>query len=95
MFNLHCWVIGRIYFQMRNQKYNLLFQYAGLQRALPDNVQILTLEPWKGFSFLLRLEHILENNEDAVLSKPTTVNLKVRKAYCKNQTNIFSVTSFL
>lgn len=57
-------------------KANYKMEYAGLQKALPDNVQILTLEPWIGFSFLLRLEHILENNEDAVLSKPASVNLK-------------------
>lgn len=53
-----------------------MFQFSGLKRALPANVQILTLEPWKGFSFLLRLEHILEKGEDADLSKPVIVNLQ-------------------
>ncbi|KAJ8919646.1 hypothetical protein NQ315_006173, partial [Exocentrus adspersus] len=51
-------------------------QFSGLKQALPDNVQILTLEPWKGFSLLLRLEHILEKDEDNLLSKPVTVNLQ-------------------
>lgn len=50
--------------------------HSSLTRSLPDNVQILTLEPWKGNTFLLRLEHVLEINEDPVLSKPITVDLK-------------------
>ncbi|EEZ99703.1 Alpha-mannosidase 2-like Protein [Tribolium castaneum] len=51
-------------------------EFSGLKRALPANVQILTLEPWKGFSFLLRLEHVLEKGEDADLSQPAIVNLQ-------------------
>ncbi|KAF2897558.1 hypothetical protein ILUMI_08618 [Ignelater luminosus] len=51
-------------------------EYSGLTKSLPDNVQILTLEPWYGMNFLLRLEHVLERNEDPNLSKPVTVNLK-------------------
>lgn len=50
--------------------------YSGLTRALPKNVQILTLEPWIGFSFLLRLEHVFEANEDPFLSKAVVVKLK-------------------
>ncbi|RZC32509.1 lysosomal alpha-mannosidase, partial [Asbolus verrucosus] len=42
----------------------IICSYTGLKRALPQNVQILTLEPWTGFSYLLRLEHVLELNED-------------------------------
>jgi lysosomal alpha-mannosidase len=53
-----------------------LSQYSGLPRALPNNVQILTLEPWKGVSFLLRLEHVFEKGEDEVLSQPAVVNLR-------------------
>ncbi|XP_074026193.1 lysosomal alpha-mannosidase isoform X2 [Leptinotarsa decemlineata] len=41
--------------------------YSGLAR-LPDNINILTFEPWKGNTYLLRLEHIMEKNEDAQLS---------------------------
>nr|XP_023026878.1 lysosomal alpha-mannosidase-like isoform X2 [Leptinotarsa decemlineata] len=61
-------------YQQYKSKYRM--KYAGLNHALPDNVQILTLEPWKGESFLLRLEHVIESNEDPVLSKPVLVDLK-------------------
>lgn len=44
---------------------------------LPDNVHILTLEPWKDGTHLLRLEHVFDFNEDATLSQPITVSLKV------------------
>ncbi|XP_060520149.1 lysosomal alpha-mannosidase-like [Cylas formicarius] len=57
-------------------KQNYVTQYSGLKQALPDNVQILTLEPWQGFTFLLRLEHVFEIGEDPLLSKPVTVKLK-------------------
>ena len=40
-------------------------------------MHILTLEPWKGHTFLLRLEHIYEKNEHPVFSKPATVKLQV------------------
>ncbi|KAL0281361.1 UNVERIFIED_CONTAM: hypothetical protein PYX00_002368 [Menopon gallinae] len=40
-------------------------EFSGLKRALPPNVQILTLEPWKASSFLLRLEHIFEKSESS------------------------------
>ncbi|XP_066147908.1 lysosomal alpha-mannosidase-like [Euwallacea fornicatus] len=50
-------------------------EFSGLRQSLPENVQILTLEPWIGFSFLLRVEHVFEKGEDSVLSQPTQVNL--------------------
>ncbi|CAH0546840.1 unnamed protein product [Brassicogethes aeneus] len=53
-----------------------VWEYSGLNRALPDNVQILTLEPWAAYTFLLRLEHVLEKNEDPTLSKIAEVDLK-------------------
>jgi len=52
-----------------------IMEYSGLKSALPENVQILTLEPWKGSSFLLRLEHILEKT-DGNTAQPVTVNLQ-------------------
>ncbi|KAG5895850.1 hypothetical protein JTB14_038276 [Gonioctena quinquepunctata] len=61
-------------YQQYKEKYRM--KYAGLNHVLPDNVQILTLEPWKGASFLLRLEHVIENNEDPVLSKPALIDLR-------------------
>jgi lysosomal alpha-mannosidase len=53
-------------------------QFSGLNQGLPENVHILTLEPWKAQTFLLRLEHIYEKNEHPEFSKPATVNLKVQ-----------------
>ncbi|KAI4469630.1 alpha-mannosidase [Holotrichia oblita] len=61
-------------FNAYKTQYNM--RYAGLLRSLPDNVQILTLEPWKADTFLLRLEHVLEKSEDPILSQPVTVDLK-------------------
>ncbi|GJQ83733.1 hypothetical protein Trydic_g20609 [Trypoxylus dichotomus] len=61
-------------FETYKTNYNM--RYSGLSNSLPDNVQILTLEPWKANTFLLRLEHVLEKNEDPILSQPATVSLK-------------------
>ncbi|XP_069699537.1 lysosomal alpha-mannosidase-like [Periplaneta americana] len=52
---------------------NFNMEYSGLKTSLPSNIQILTLEPWKEQTLLLRLEHILEENEDTELSKPADV----------------------
>ncbi|KAF2883456.1 hypothetical protein ILUMI_22698 [Ignelater luminosus] len=52
------------------------FEFAGLTRSLPENVQILTLETWEDNSLLLRLEHLFESNEDPKLSEPVTVDLE-------------------
>lgn len=54
------------------------FQYSGLKESLPINVQVLTLEPWRGQTLLLRLEHIMEENEDSELSRPAEVQYEVR-----------------
>lgn len=51
-------------------------QNIGLAKALPPNVHILTLEPWKEDSLLLRLEHIFEIDETENLSKPVTVDIQ-------------------
>lgn len=61
---------------LESYKSKFAMEYSGLKKSLPDNVQILTLEPWVGFSFLLRLEHVLEKDEDKDLSKPVQVDLK-------------------
>ncbi|XP_044735005.1 lysosomal alpha-mannosidase-like isoform X1 [Chrysoperla carnea] len=58
---------------------NILRQFNGLseeESSLPPNVQILTLEPWKNGTVLLRLEHILEKDEDPILSKPSCINIQ-------------------
>ena len=51
-------------------------KYSGLKRELPANVHLLTLEQWNSGRYLLRLEHFYQLNEDPVLSKPVTVDLK-------------------
>lgn len=49
-----------------------------LNRELPANVNLLTLEPWDDQGRLLvRLEHIYGIGEDETFSKPVTVSLKV------------------
>lgn len=45
--------------------------------SLPQNVNLLTFEPWKDNSILVRFEHILARDEDpAAYSKPVTFNLR-------------------
>lgn len=62
---------------MTKQTNSFRLQYTALKADLPQNVQILTLEPWKGTHFLLRLEHILEKNDADSASTAVTVNLNV------------------
>nr|XP_008200004.1 PREDICTED: lysosomal alpha-mannosidase [Tribolium castaneum] len=50
-------------------------QHSGLKSDLPENVHLLTLEPWDDDTVLLRLEHVLEKGEDDNLSKDVTVDL--------------------
>ncbi|KAJ8919726.1 hypothetical protein NQ315_006254 [Exocentrus adspersus] len=48
-----------------------------LNKELPPNIHLLTLESWNDTnSFLIRLEHILEEGEDPNLSKEVTVDLQ-------------------
>ncbi|KAI9559553.1 hypothetical protein GHT06_013558 [Daphnia sinensis] len=44
-------------------------------RALPENVNLRTLEKRTDGSYLIRLEHIYDVEEDKVLSDPVTVSL--------------------
>ncbi|KRT80854.1 glycoside hydrolase, partial [Oryctes borbonicus] len=70
------WVfIGSTKHSLEDLQSKLNFEFSGLTRALPDNVQILTLEPWTDESLLLRLEHIFSVNEDNTLSQTATINL--------------------
>ncbi|KAF8787519.1 Lysosomal alpha-mannosidase like protein [Argiope bruennichi] len=48
----------------------------GLKTTLPPNVHLLTLEPWKRGTVLIRLEHMYEFNEDSTLSLAVDVSLK-------------------
>ncbi|XP_064633968.1 lysosomal alpha-mannosidase-like [Lineus longissimus] len=55
---------------------NYKTSYSGLKMSLPPNVHLLTLEQWRGTTFLLRLEHFYEKNEHPTLSKNVTFSLK-------------------
>lgn len=55
-------------------KHNL--EWSGLNKPLPANVHLLTLEEWEANSFLLRLEHFYEKDEDPILSQPAVVHLR-------------------
>lgn len=50
-------------------------QHTAIGEELPSQIYLMTFEPWNRDSYLIRLEHILEKNEDATLSAPVTVNL--------------------
>ncbi|XP_030388139.1 lysosomal alpha-mannosidase-like [Scaptodrosophila lebanonensis] len=50
--------------------------HTGIARALPEQVHLLTLEPWRENELLVRFEHILEKDEDPVLSKPVRFNIE-------------------
>lgn len=50
-------------------------QHSTIGLALPEQIYLMTFEPWKENSFLIRFEHLLEKNEDPELSKPVTFNL--------------------
>lgn len=51
------------------------FEWSGLKYALPDNVHILNLQPWKDKSYLLRLENIIAKGEDPNYSNEVTVDI--------------------
>lgn len=52
-----------------------LLQHSSVGLSLPNNIYLMTFEPWKDGSFLIRFEHILEKDEDPQLSAPTRFNL--------------------
>lgn len=56
-----------------SKKYTNIHSAIGL--ALPKNVYLMTLEPWKTGQMLIRFEHILEKGEDTELSKPVRFSL--------------------
>ncbi|XP_029158276.1 lysosomal alpha-mannosidase isoform X1 [Nylanderia fulva] len=78
---LHPWILGDFLgnINLRNIeeiRANAKSSSTGLTKALPPNVHILTLEPWKDDTILLRLEHIFEVGEAQQLSQPVEVNLQ-------------------
>jgi len=49
---------------------------SSLKTVLPQNVYLMTFEPWKSNEYLIRLEHILDKYDDAELSQPVSFDLK-------------------
>lgn len=50
-------------------------QHSSIGLSLPQNVYLMTFEPWKDDSRLIRFEHLLEKDEDPALSAPVRFNL--------------------
>jgi len=50
--------------------------YSALNKPLPENVHLLTLENWKKNQLLIRLEHFYESEDNNDLSKAVTVDLQ-------------------
>ncbi|XP_055295901.1 lysosomal alpha-mannosidase-like isoform X2 [Sitodiplosis mosellana] len=50
--------------------------FSGLSLSLPKNIHLLTFEPWKSDSILIRFEHILEKDEDKQYSQAVTFNFQ-------------------
>ncbi|KAJ8870550.1 hypothetical protein PR048_029573 [Dryococelus australis] len=68
---------------------SFVHQLSGLQNSLPENVHLLTLEPWGESAILLRLEHIMEKNDDSRLSANVTVDVKRQVNFRMNTTSCF------
>lgn len=46
-----------------------------MKKDLPKNVHLLTFEPWKENSILIRFEHIFDKDEDKTYSQPVSFDL--------------------
>ena len=51
-------------------------EFKAITKALPENVNVLSLETLNENQMLLRLEHIYENEEAREFSSPVTVELE-------------------
>ncbi|KAJ0182989.1 hypothetical protein K1T71_000965 [Dendrolimus kikuchii] len=70
--------------------------------GLPRHIHILTLEPWKGGSVLLRLENTLEapvrgrfksQNSEDYISKPSHITVELRKIFLQNKIKMVRETT--
>jgi len=50
--------------------------FSMLTSSLPQNIHLLTFEPWHDNEILIRFEHILEKDEDPVFSQSVQFNVK-------------------
>jgi hypothetical protein len=74
----------------------LLIKVALLNRDLPPNVNLLTLEPWDDQGrILVRFEHFFGVGEDEQFSQPASISLKVISYNRPKNTGIFSQVFFL
>ncbi|XP_071568794.1 lysosomal alpha-mannosidase-like isoform X1 [Temnothorax nylanderi] len=76
---LHPWILGTPVNSSNNLEdvHGVLNNFpSGLKKALPLNVHILTLEPWRDDTVLLRLEHLFEVGEAQKLSQPVEFNIQ-------------------
>ena len=51
-------------------------EFSGLEKKLPANIHLLTLERWDDKRVLLRLEHLFEINEDQKYSRPRRISIE-------------------
>ena len=51
-------------------------KFIGLNKKLPANIHLLSLEPFPNNRILIRFEHLFEVNEDAKFSKPRRISLR-------------------
>ncbi|XP_011151265.1 lysosomal alpha-mannosidase isoform X1 [Harpegnathos saltator] len=74
---LHPWILGSPVLNNLEDIHNTDKTFvSGLNKLLPPNVHILTLEPWKDDTILLRLEHLFEVGEAQQMSQPVEVNIQ-------------------
>ncbi|XP_014487574.1 PREDICTED: lysosomal alpha-mannosidase isoform X1 [Dinoponera quadriceps] len=74
---LHPWILGAPVTNNSEDMYSTYRTFtSGLNKLLPLNVHILTLEPWKDGTILLRLEHLFEAGEAQQMSQPVEVNIQ-------------------
>uniref|UniRef100_A0A182K5Y1 Alpha-mannosidase n=1 Tax=Anopheles christyi TaxID=43041 RepID=A0A182K5Y1_9DIPT len=66
--------VGEVKYEDWQKRYTN--SYSALSLSLPLNVHLLTFEPWKDNSILVRFEHLLEKGDDPLYSKPVRFNLQ-------------------
>ncbi|XP_061512042.1 lysosomal alpha-mannosidase [Anopheles gambiae] len=66
--------VGEVKYEDWQKQYTNI--YSALSLSLPLNVHLLTFEPWKENSILVRFEHLLEKGEDPMYSKPVRFNIQ-------------------
>lgn len=64
------------FFAFRTKKNDFPLQFSAIGAELPANIFLMSFEPWKEKSFLIRFEHIMDKDEDPQqLSLPVSFNV--------------------